>query len=279
MLTCLVLLIAATGGCKERKGGSPAMAAGAADTAASLAAPPAPVRTPTTPDPDELQSYITSEPWVPIAPSGARQVQPLYATSAIYRNVGDWSDDSSTVQTVSGVADTWHREQQDVRVERFDRDEQGNLRLTHLEDVENDLIVKFVDPPVAFAETIQPCESVTGSSDIEVFRRSNPDRRIESGTASSSVTYDADQTLHTPAGRFECRRLVIECSSKFGLGESTVRTILYHADGVGLVAEHYVEKAVVLIFPRTVTRTMVLAAPPTHAPIHVTTVEPEAVFE
>ena len=222
------------------------------------------------PPPKALSRFVVSDPLVPVAAILAETLQPLADSRSEFSNLGDWSDQATTLQTMEADAGQWQRAQQEVRVERFERDAQGNLRLIQLEDVENNLIIRFTDPPIVFETKMRPLRAITSRSPIEVFRRSRPDRRIETGTARLTITYDADQTLETPAGRFDCHRLIVECEAEFGLGSLEVYSTMYHADGVGLVAEHYTEEGRVLIFGHEVTRTLVLNSVTHSTPIQVT---------
>ena len=77
----------------------------------------------------------------------------------------------------------------------------------------------------------------------------HPDRVKAKGTATQTITYEANQSVRTPAGLFACRRVLTIFEASLGAAKVHVETRSWYAPGVGLVAEESHEQVSTLGVP------------------------------
>ena len=221
------------------------------------------------PTPHQLERFALHAPRTPRTPAQADKVWPMRIGKAAYRVVhGEHSGRSGRLSLRSLNAQpsaerhTFRHARLDQHVERLRRDARGNLMLTRFEDVANDMIIRFDKPLTLIRATMQPGEKIVSRSPITVFDRADPTEVDNTGTCRFTVTYDAEQTLRVPAGRFQVRRFKVECEADVGAGGFTSTAYYYFADGVGLIAETYVQSVSFFIFSRDFRRAIVRLEPP-----------------
>ncbi len=116
--------------------------------------------------------------------------------------------------------------------------EGGGIAISRELNYSENVRVEFT-PPMS----IIPAELRSGgahtSGDVRMVVRplNRPDQIKAQGTVRHSTTYEADETLRTPAGTFETYRLVSRFEAD--LGASTVENVTYQwfAPDIGMVAE------------------------------------------
>lgn len=231
-----------------------------AAVAVALASPP--------PDlaPAPLAVFVADAPRAPRPGAVAVNVWPFRHARHDYRILtGPGKGDTGHVVLNPPAEDdphqTWTHALLGQHIERLRFTRDGSLELVALEDIANDLVIAFATPIVILPASLPANQPIESISPITIYDREDRQQVKDRGQASFRVVYDADETLDLPAGRFDCRRIVIRCDATFGLGELHTVTHMYLADGVGLVAERYKESGRILIFPRSSERTMVRVTP------------------
>ena len=76
-----------------------------------------------------------------------------------------------------------------------------------------------------------------------------PSRVKARGTATQTSTYEADQSVRTPAGTFACRRVLTVFEASLGAAKVHVETRSWYAPGIGLIAEESHEQVSTLGVP------------------------------
>jgi len=244
---CVGLLLGATG----------LVGAAPPDDATSTAPPPLP-----NPGPRALAMYALGPAMRPRPTVACDPLSWLGVSRCEYKLVKRGKAGATVAQTMQTVEAGWRRNRLDLVVEHLQLDASGNLVMSESHDLDNELIIRFVKPVVVMPAVLEPGKLVASESRIEIFRQDKPTKRIDHGTCRMTVVYDADQTLAVPAGRFDCRRINMACSARFGMGAMQTETTLYCTPKVGVVAEHYAERGRIFILPHGVKRTIILSQAP-----------------
>lgn len=128
------------------------------------------------------------------------------------------------------------------RIEHLGFDEDGAILAGAVEDLEHEALTRY-DPPLPMLPAgIEPGEPMTSRADLTVLDRSNPDRQKDRGSCERTITYEADQSVITPAGRFDCLRIRSEYEADLTLATVTQTSVAWYAPRVGMVAERYREQ-------------------------------------
>ena len=127
-----------------------------------------------------------------------------------------------------------------------------------VEDLKRGVISQFGGGIPVMLQTLEPGRPVQNTCPIKVVFRNNPEKIMQQGQCTATLTYEADQRVRVPAGEFDAKRIRLEFNSTFDFAKVSSTSIMYYADGVGLVAEDYVENGVAAIIPWSKKRTLVL---------------------
>ena len=139
----------------------------------------------------------------------------------------------------------------------------GGYTTPRMRNIDRDRITDF-DPPM----TIMPARLSADAPHEERFRVTitrlkTPDRIDQRGTGTSTIAYRGIQHITTPAGDLEAHLIRSEFTTDFGVASARRITDRWYAEGVGLVAESFEEKIVVLgISAETKQRSMRRLDPP-----------------
>lgn len=139
----------------------------------------------------------------------------------------------------------------------------GRLALHTVIDDKFDAHSTFAEPLINLDPALSPGESITVATQVRVRSQADLSKEKDRGESTNTVTYDGRQRLNTPAGEFDCYRFTSEYRGKFDLASVTSRTIAWYADGVGLVAQVYSERLVMLVLPVNKRYAIVLSDYPT----------------
>lgn len=208
---------------------------------------------PLPPNPEAMKPFAVGEPRHPAGPVAARDVFPLRSHQAAYVVTDNRSPGGVSEMTLLASADDkarWRFDRLGQRVERLRLEGNGSIVMIGMENLEHDVVIELEKPICVLPARLVPGQRLRGASKMKVLDRNNPRHVRDSGKIAMTVWYDADQTLHTPAGDFECRRVWIECDASFTLGNTRSTSAYYYADGVGLVAEIYDSRTAILLFPQ-----------------------------
>lgn len=156
----------------------------------------------------------------------------------------------------------WNYQRLGQRVEFLTVADDGSITMDGLENIERDVTVKLVPAVAVLPARLEPDRPIRREVRMTVYDRQNPSRVKSSGDAVITLCYDADQTLNTPAGKFECRRIRLTWDADFGFGSTSSTTTCYYADDVGLIAENYDAHTTILLFTEERHITAVLAETP-----------------
>ncbi|TVQ75606.1 MAG: hypothetical protein EA380_10375, partial [Phycisphaeraceae bacterium] len=122
----------------------------------------------------------------------------------------------------------------------------GRYTTPRMRNIDRDRITNF-DPPM----TIMPAQLSPDAPYEERFRVTitslkAPDRIEQRGSGTSTIAYRGIQHITTPAGEFEAHLIRSEFTTDFGMASARRITDRWYAEGVGLVAESFEERIVVL---------------------------------
>jgi len=144
------------------------------------------------------------------------------------------------------------------RTQFLREDEQGNIVMTAIIDRDDQAISMF-DPPlvVAFRELPAGIEQKSQSA-MRVVDMNNPSKQRETGTATRTMKYAANQRLRTPMGEFTAKRIDVHFTADLKLADADEMSTIFVVPGAGIVAERSTEQVKVLgAFGHTKRRTIV----------------------
>ncbi len=211
-------------------------------TALAAAQPPA--------DPAAIAAIAAGPPREPAGPLALEkfwQWQPLSARYDVTDNTrADFKASMSLVAPADPSA-PWEYKRLGQRVERVRRAADGSVMLESLVNLDKNIIAKFTPALCVMTATLDPGSVHETKAEMFVVSREHPKHKKADGTGVMTVVYDADQTLTTPAGKFECHRIRVTCDADFGLGSTHSVSTYYYADKIGLVAECYDSQSTLLM--------------------------------
>ena len=218
-------------------------------------------------NPDAIRAYLQGAPRQPREAVGAAQLWIGREQAAKYTVADSNASKSGTARgemTLKGGdrRGQWQYERLGQRIEFLTVAADGSVVLDRLENIERGVIVKLNPPVAVLPARLEPNRPVRHDVRMTVYDRGNPSQVKSSGKAVITVRYDADQTLSTPAGRFDCHRIRLTWDADFGFGTTASTTTCYYAEGVGLIAEDYDAQTTILLFTEERHITAVLAETP-----------------
>ncbi|MDX2113999.1 MAG: hypothetical protein SFZ24_00075 [Planctomycetota bacterium] len=135
-------------------------------------------------------------------------------------------------------------EPQEQRLQQLDA-ATGDLVLAQQLNFERGVIVELAPFPVTVPATLTPGAALEREMSIRLPLIDNPRRLREKGTATSQMSYTADQRVSTPAGSFDARLLREVFTSRLNMA-TAVRTIeRWLAPDAAIVAERWNEEVTV----------------------------------
>jgi len=141
-------------------------------------------------------------------------------------------------------------------IEHIREETNGAIVMTAIELLDHGVVNTF-DPPLIVMPAFEALGSpLTVTSKVVTTLRNGP--TLGRGTAEVIMTPLQAETRETPAGSFECRVFEIRVNANLVLGQVQSSDTLAYADGIGLVAETYVENTTVFFIRSTTVRKTVL---------------------
>lgn len=212
---------------------------------------------------DAFDGVFQAQPHASAPINDPRTLLPLRTGSLQYRIVSGKGSGSVVSQTLQRTqSGQWVRHTIDRRIEHIATNEAGEVVMTAVEDLKQNVITRY-DPPLLLLPAKMPPSKVwQTNSAMRVLARNNPSKLVDQGTCTQTITYDGDGTTITPAGKFKSYRLRVNYKAKLGMASVSTVESNYYAPAVGLVASEYTETVKALILSWTVHRKFLLAQPP-----------------
>jgi len=210
--------------------------------------------------PAQMADHVLSPATQPLMINPFSNLSPLRAGTWEYKYVDDkHNDEACTFRLEPGENGIWERHAPQIKHVRFvSSDGKGGILLHKVEDQGRNAITFFEKPLVVYTPDLKPNEPLTTTTHARVTRFKTPDKDLDSGTSSMTITLDGEQRIKTPAGEFDTMRIKMEFKSMFKMAEVSSVAWVYYADGVGIVAEDYSETGRALVFPWFKSRTILL---------------------
>jgi len=176
----------------------------------------------------------------------SRDGEPTEAAGGAAQTVGDEdSEHAFPVRISRARQDTefpYRRRTPDGRIEHLGFAEDGTLHFGVVEDLEHEALTKYETPLPMIPAELNGGEPVTFEAELTVLDRSNPDRQKDRGSCEQTITYEADQRVICPPGRFNCLRIRSEYRAELTLATVRQTSVGWYAPGVGMVAEQRRER-------------------------------------
>ncbi len=113
----------------------------------------------------------------------------------------------------------------------------GALLIERSTEARDDVFTVFEPALVAMPGALEAGVAHTQAFRMVVHPIAAPGKVKTQGEARQTIVYEADQTVGTPAGTFECRRVLTIFEADLGPARVEVLTRSWYAPRVGLVAE------------------------------------------
>lgn len=251
MKTLLCLLTAGLLiGCSQNK----------ADT--QMAGPPGHV-----PTPEHLQPYALGPATAPTPMKPDAIYSPLRQGTWTYQHVDAKHKGDTVEQRLSRADDNsqtaWQRyDGSSNQIRHLAGQGDGNVTMLAVEDLDKNVITRFAQAIPVMLTTMKPNEPITVSCNAEAVSRKNPDRQMDAGTCTVTLTHIADQRLKLPAGTFNVKLIKLELNNDMKYVDVQSVSLLYYAENIGMVAEDYIENGRAVIVPWKKQRTLVITSFP-----------------
>jgi hypothetical protein len=157
---------------------------------------------------------------------------------------------------------TFSRDQGIARTEFLRFNDNGDLVVTAIIDHKENAISHF-DPPLL----VMPAELFADQSRkhevaMRVVDANDPKKVRESGRASRTITYIANQRVRTHDGDFDAKRIESRFQADLKLADVDELTVMFVRPGAGIIAEQSTEQVKILgAFGNTTKRTIVRVKP------------------
>lgn len=118
----------------------------------------------------------------------------------------------------------------------------GAVQMAQTTEYDDSVMTEF-DPPLV----VMPGKLAAGAGPIQSLRMvvhplSDPSKVKTQGPATHQVTYEVDESVVVPAGRFAAHKVVSVLKASLGTARVENTTESWHAPGVGIVAERRTER-------------------------------------
>lgn len=128
------------------------------------------------------------------------------------------------------------------RIEHIGLDKDGSLLIGAVEDLEHDALTRYDPALPRLPADLKQDEPMRFKAKLTVLDRNDTDRERDRGSCEQAITYEADQRVITPAGRFNCLRIRTEYKAELTLATVNQNTRDWYAPRVGLVAREHEER-------------------------------------
>jgi hypothetical protein len=144
-------------------------------------------------------------------------------------------------------------------------DEQGNIVMPAHIDLDENVITFFTPPLVLAPAELHSGQKYTSQAQMRIVNRNNQRRVRETGNATRTMEYVADELIQTPIGEFRAKRIDIQFQADLRMADVDDRLTLYLVPGIGIVAERAQTNVKILgTFDKNEHRTLVLLEKPTN---------------
>lgn len=125
----------------------------------------------------------------------------------------------------------------DKRTQYLKLADDGGIVMTGVHDESHNALTQY-DPPLPLIPAgLKPGEPMVVESKMTIVNAMDKKTILDRGTCTQTIVHDLDETLETPAGRFDCKRLTITYEAKLGLAKVRKTAVEHYAEGVGLIRE------------------------------------------
>jgi hypothetical protein len=131
----------------------------------------------------------------------------------------------------------WVLEEAGRRAEYLAVGEGGDVVMTAVAEYGEGALTVFKPPLLIAPAVLEAGASRRAECQMRVVELDDVSRHREGGTATRTITYEADQRLRTPLGEFVARRIQIEFTADLSLADVRDTATLYLVSGLGVVAE------------------------------------------
>jgi len=215
------------------------------------------------PTPEYLASHAAGPATAPTPMQPGVIYSPLREGTWTYRRVDPKQDGTTITQVLSRAEGdqraNWRRaDGASGQLRHLAGQGDGNVYMLAIEDDGRGVHTIFAEPIPVMLTTMQPTVPITTTCDVKAVKASDPDKTMDTGTCTVTLTHIADQRLNLPAGTFDTKLVKLELKTSMKYVSIASESLLYYAAGVGMVAEDYVERGRAVIFPWHKQRTLVL---------------------
>jgi hypothetical protein len=220
------------------------------------------------PTPEHLQPYALGPATAPTPMKPGAVYSPLREGTWTYQHVGTKQNGETIEQRLSRAAgnpqEGWRRyDGSSNQIRHLDGEGDGNVTMLAVEDLDKNVITQFAKAIPVMLTTMRPNTPITVSCDAAAISRKNPNRTMDSGTCTVTLTHIADQRLKLPAGTFDVKLIKLELNNDMKYVDVQSVSLLYYAENIGMVAEDYIENGRAIVVPWKKQRTLVITRFPT----------------
>lgn len=213
--------------------------------------------------PAHLQPYAIAPATAPTPMQPGVIYSPLREGTWTYRHVDPKQAGNEIEQRLVRAEDDpdarWRRyDGSSNQMRHLDGEGDGNVVMLAVDDLNKGVLTRFHNAIPVMLTTIKPNEPITASCEVSAVSAKNPDKTIDQGTCTVTLTHIADQKLTLPAGEFDTKLVRLDLNTDMKYVDINSISLLYYAPNVGMVAEDYIEDGRAVIIPWHKERTLVI---------------------